>query len=153
DPAELAAYQGAAIYALWDHFGDRIQKVIEEDGVHVAFWDDFAHAYDDLLGYPGLVVPKPGYLLAFLYQARRAAWFITVRIAGRSRAARKARTAIWRAIFGSDLCTYARGLYKRMHEIPVLITGETGSGKDLAAECLGKSRYIPFDPETRRFAA
>src|SRR5262249_52666071 len=90
---------------------------------------------------------------AFFYQARRAAWFITVKIAGWSRAARRARAAIWRAILGSDLCTYARGLYKRMHELPVLITGETGTGKDLAAECIGGSGYIPFDPDARRFAA
>jgi hypothetical protein len=154
----LRAYQGAALYSLWDRFGDRLQKIIDEDGTEVPFYDDFVRAYQDLFGHPSfgdpaLRVPEPRHLLALYYQARRAAWFITRKIAGRSPAACRSRAAIWRAILGSDLCTYARDFYRSMDEFPVLITGETGTGKELAAECIGWSRYLPFDPGTRRFAA
>ena len=150
---EIEAYRGAAIYRLWDCFGARIQKIIDEDGVDVPFWDDFVRAHRDLFDYPGIAVPEPEHLLSLFYQARRACWFITTKIAGRSRLACRSRAAIWRAILGSDVCAYARELYRRMHDFTVLITGETGTGKDLAAECIGWSGYIPFDVGARRFAA
>jgi len=149
---ELEVYRGAALYGLWDRFGARLQKLVDDDEAAVPFYDDFVRAHRDLFGHPGLVVPEPAHLLALHYQARRACWFITRQIGGRSRAARRSRAAIWRATMGSDVCTYARDLYRHMDELAVLVTGETGTGKDLAAECIGWSRYIPFDPGARRFA-
>jgi hypothetical protein len=153
---EIEVYRGAAVYRLWDRFGAQLQQVVDEDGVEVSFYDDFVHAYRTLFDLPGLssvVVPEPAHFLAILYQARRACRFIAQNIAGRSDAARKSRAAIWRAIFGSDVRTYASSFYRRMDERPVLITGETGTGKDLAAKCIGWSRYVRFDPATRSFAA
>ncbi len=151
-PADLALYQGAALYGLSEQFSLQLQALIDEDGVDVAFYDDFLSHHRLLFGHPGLTVPEPAHLLALLYQARRAWYFPTVKILGRSPSAAAARAAIWRANMGGDLCTYADGLYRRMDEIPVLITGATGTGKDLAAECIGGSAYIPFDPTARRFA-
>ena len=40
-----------------------------------------------------------------------------------------------------------------MPEQPVLILGETGTGKELAGKCIAGGRFIPFDKATRRFAA
>ncbi len=149
---DLRIYRGAALYCLWDRFGARLQGIIDDDGVDAPFYGDFEAEYRELLVHPAIRVPEPPHLLALYYQARRAAWFITSKIAGRSRAAGASREAIWRATMGNDVCAYARGLYARMDASPVLITGETGTGKELAAQCLGWSRYILFDARTRRFA-
>jgi DNA-binding NtrC family response regulator len=39
-----------------------------------------------------------------------------------------------------------------MHDIVTLITGPTGSGKELVAQALGLSRFVPFDEKRRMFA-
>jgi transcriptional regulator with GAF, ATPase, and Fis domain len=38
-----------------------------------------------------------------------------------------------------------------MHEIPTLVTGPSGTGKELVARAIGLSRYVPFNPNTRQF--
>ena len=151
-PAELAAYQRATLYSLSADYGPRLQRLIEENEVHVPFYDDFEKRHSDCLSLPGLTASEPGHLLAVLYQAQRGWHFAHTKILGRSARAAAARAAIHRANLGVDLVVYAAGLYRHMDEIPVLITGETGTGKELAAECIGASRYIPFDVAGRRFA-
>jgi DNA-binding NtrC family response regulator len=151
-PEELAIYQGAVLYSLWDIYGPLLQRLIDDDAVDVSFYDDFAARCRTYLAHPGLTAPEPPHLLALLYQARRAWYFARTKILGASPSAAASRAAIWAASMGSDIETYAASLYARMDGIPVLITGETGTGKDLAAACVGCSRYIPFDPVARRFA-
>jgi DNA-binding NtrC family response regulator len=46
---------------------------------------------------------------------------------------------------------YARAAYKSMGSIPTLITGSSGTGKELVARAIGMSRYIEFDETTSRF--
>ncbi len=149
---ELATYQRAALYRLWEDFAPLLQKIIDQDAVDVPFYDSFVQSHRSYFGYPGLTPPEPAHLLAVYYQALRAWYFPATKILGRSPSAVAARVALWQANLGGDLCAYVDSLYRHMDEIPVLITGETGTGKELAAECIGWSRYIPFDPGTRHFA-
>jgi DNA-binding NtrC family response regulator len=147
---EREVYQGAALWGLWQEFGTRIQGLVLADEVEVPFYDEFAQSCRFFFGYPGFSVPEPAHLFALFYQARRAWHFIGSRIRGGSPSAAAARAAIYRANLAGDVCAYASGLYLHMDKVPVLITGETGTGKEEAAKCIGWSRYVPVDPKTRR---
>jgi DNA-binding NtrC family response regulator len=46
---------------------------------------------------------------------------------------------------------YQRTYYSRMGEFVTLITGPSGSGKELVARAIALSRYLPFDVQTRTF--
>ena len=65
-------------------------------------------------------------------------------ILGGSLPAARLRAAVWQAIFTHDMRRYRRGLWQRMHDVPTLIVGPTGSGKELVARAIGLSRHIPF---------
>ncbi len=90
---------------------------------------------------------------AYYFQVRRA-WANTFAfIHGGSEAMRSLRARIWQSIFTHDMRRYLRGLHARMGDITTLITGPSGSGKELVARAIGLSRFIPYDVEARRFAA
>src|SRR5262249_24983322 len=42
-------------------------------------------------------------------------------------------------------------LQERMRDIPTLITGPSGTGKERVAEAIGRSLYIPFDGKKEEF--
>ena len=46
---------------------------------------------------------------------------------------------------------YLRSLYSRMSDIATLISGPSGTGKELVARAIGLSRYIPFDEKKASF--
>jgi DNA-binding NtrC family response regulator len=84
----------------------------------------------------------------------RAWYFPWKLIPGAAPGTARARAAILEACVGKDVAAYYRqGLWRTMAEQPVLITGETGTGKELAAKCIAGARFLPFDVQTRRFAA
>lgn len=100
----------------------------------------------------GLLVEAPRWF-AFYFQVRRA-WSNTYAfIHGGSAALRSLRARIWQSIFTHDMRRYLRGLHERMGDITTLITGPSGSGKELVARAIGLSRFIPYDANERRFAA
>jgi len=90
---------------------------------------------------------------AFYFQVRRA-WVHTFAfIHGGSDALVALRARLWQSIFTHDMRRYQRCLYARMGDITTLITGPSGSGKELVARAIGLSRFVPFDAKERAFAA
>ena len=56
------------------------------------------------------------------------------------------RASIWQSVLTCDMRRYRRTMWKRMADFPTLVTGPSGSGKELVARAIGGARYIPFDP-------
>jgi transcriptional regulator with PAS, ATPase and Fis domain len=81
------------------------------------------------------------------------AFDITFRdIIGSSLPAARLRGAVWQSIFTHDMRRYRRTLYARMGEFATLITGPSGTGKELVARTVAESRYAPFDERRLAFA-
>lgn len=96
---------------------------------------------------------QPDHLFALFFQIRRAFHYIFDLLIGGSMPMAKLRAMVWQSIFSHNTERYSRGLYKTLNTMPTLITGPSGSGKDLIAEALGYSGYIPFSPEKGQFIA
>jgi hypothetical protein len=94
----------------------------------------------------------PAHLCACFFQVRRAFHHIFRFILGSSAPAARLRAEVWHSIFGHDLRRYYRALHERMGDITTLITGPSGTGKEVVARAVALSRYLPFEPATRRFA-
>jgi hypothetical protein len=67
-------------------------------------------------------------------------------------AAARLRAAIWQSVFTHDMRRYQRALYRYMGDITTLITGPSGTGKELVAQSIAYSRFVEFDSKARRFA-
>lgn len=95
---------------------------------------------------------QPEHLFACLFQVRRAFRYIFDHILGDSRPAAEVRANVWQSVFTHDMRRYRRVLYDRMRDLTTLVTGPSGTGKELVAQAIGLSQYIPFDSEKERFA-
>lgn len=97
------------------------------------------------------ILGEAGHLWALAFQLRRAFEQIFLGIVGASLPASRLRAQIWESVFTHDMRRYQRALYDRMHETNTLILGPSGTGKEVVARAIGESRYIPFEPRSRRF--
>ena len=52
------------------------------------------------------------------------------------------RAAAWESIFTHNMRRYIQVLHKRMAHVTTLITGPSGTGKELVARAIGRSRYL-----------
>jgi len=165
DARELELYEDVVYYTLYYRMEPRFYGMIRETPVRkksgkahpeVADWyTEFESAADRFFGViPGR--PRPcraaiAHLFACCFQVRRAFHHTFRSILGRSPAVAELRAAVWQSVFTHDMRRYRRSLFRRMGDFSVLITGPSGTGKELVAQAIGLSRYIPFDPEKRRF--
>ncbi|HTB63142.1 MAG TPA: sigma 54-interacting transcriptional regulator, partial [Opitutales bacterium] len=71
---------------------------------------------------------------------------------GSSAEARRLRARVWQSIFTRDMARFERALVGRMGDLITLITGPSGSGKELVARAIALSQHVPFDVTRREFA-
>ncbi len=117
------------------------------------------HCYRDFLAdwkrffrLEGVAHHDPCHSFALARQIQRAFDQIFRDIIGSSLAAARLRASVWQSIFTHDMRRYQRTLYQRMGDFATLITGPSGTGKELAARAIAQSRYVPFDERRLEFA-
>ena len=151
-------YEDAVLYLLFyryeSAFYGLITSTLEAMPTTCRFYRDFLRDWTYDFHLPGLHVPtrhEAAHIFACFYQVRRAFHHIFRYIIGGSMVTAQLRAAIWQSIFTHDMRRYRRMLYERMGDFTTLITGPSGTGKELVASAIGLSRYIPFNPESITF--
>ena len=159
--AELALYEDLIHFLLYHRYRLKLHQAIVESlqrpgpPRQIRFWKPFLADADQYLKIPDRTLPtphRPDHMLACFFQIRRAFHHIYYYLVGESMPAARLRAAVWQSIGTHDLRRYHQGLYKHMGDITTLVTGPSGTGKELVARAIAQSRYIPFNPETQKFA-
>ncbi|MFC1601127.1 sigma-54-dependent transcriptional regulator [Candidatus Sumerlaeota bacterium] len=157
---DLALYEDLVVFLLYHRYRQRFDVLIDRalardrGRVRVTFFDEFLADFRSFFVGPAQAsdsLEQAAHYFAGVFQVRRAFKHIFQFLIGRSRPMAMLRAQIWQSIFTHDFGRYRRVLYERMRDLTCLITGPTGSGKELAARAIGMSRYIPFDPHTEKF--
>lgn len=156
-------FTNLVLFALYLRFSPRFDEVIRASlegngaaGRRIGFFAEFQRECVRLLTRPGIEALQestPEHLFACLFQIRRAFHHIHRSLVGGSPATARLRAAIWESVFTRDLEMYRRVFWARMHDFTTLITGPSGTGKELVARAISLARYIPLDPKTSAFAS
>jgi transcriptional regulator with AAA-type ATPase domain len=150
DERELHAVM--AVYVVYHRFLPQMAAAaLAGPAAPLPWYDDFADAAAQTHG-RALPRAELDHLLACLIQVRRAFAAIFEHLVGASAPMARLRADCWRSVFGADLARYRRSLWARMRDFPTLVTGPSGSGKELVARAVGRSGYIPVDGRGRRLA-
>jgi Sigma-54 interaction domain len=140
-------YEELVFYILYYRFEEEFSRAMSEPVVR--FYEPFCR---EAVGFLSTrIEPSLAHWFSFLFQIRRASHHIFEFIVGSSYPAARLRASIWQSIFTHDLRRYRRALFDRMGDVSTLVTGPSGTGKELVARAIGSSRYIPFEPKAGRF--
>ncbi|MBI1374206.1 MAG: sigma-54-dependent Fis family transcriptional regulator [Phycisphaera sp.] len=158
---ESRRFEDLSLFVLYHRYRQGFDRAILESeeskgGKAYRMYDDFvadAERYLKHLDRGPRILDDLPHLFAIFFQMRRAFHNIFNYIYGRSRSAAKLRAAVWQSIFTCNMPRYRRTMFSRMHDYTTLITGPSGTGKELVARAVGLSRYVPFDVESRKFTA
>jgi transcriptional regulator with AAA-type ATPase domain len=148
---ELVAYEESVHYFLYQRYH---AQFVAAPGKW-RFYRDFLADWNRLARIPGKRFEsglEPAHVFACFRQIQRAFHHIYDNIIGNSMPAARLRASIWQSIFTHDMRRYRRVLFRRMGDFPTLITGPSGTGKELIARAIAGARYVPFDAERMEFA-
>jgi DNA-binding NtrC family response regulator len=158
---ELQLYEDLALFSLYLLVEEEFEDlVIEAEQARrstrrLGCWALFSSEHHRLLGALGekqVLKHSSEHAFACFFQVTRAFKHIFDQILGSSMQAAQLRASVWESIFSYDLRRYSRWLYRSIDQIATLITGPSGTGKELVARAIGVSRYIPFDTQREVFA-
>lgn len=157
---ELCLYEDMVFYLLYENTRDALETMLARPDVLSdskqmrAIYQTFQSQFTQYLQLPGITMPsghQPEHVFAVFFQIRRAFENIYTCMVGRSQPMSQLRQMVWQSLFTHDERRYVRGLYTRMADFTTLITGPSGTGKELVARAIGQSRYIPFDTKSMQF--
>lgn len=155
---DLVLYEDAVIHLLYNRYYPKFFEASfgKEAGSAGSRWSfyrnflaDWGHYYPEGVKFPSR--HEPVHTFACYRQIQRAFEQIFRDIIGGSMPAARLRAAVWQSIFTHDMRRYRRTLYARMSDFATLITGPSGTGKELVARAIAQSRYVPFDARKLSF--
>jgi DNA-binding NtrC family response regulator len=161
DTVDASLYEAMVGFWLYQTFAARFDAIIlaamdGRGGERVDFYPAFRAEVEVRFSVPGwaerLGARDAPHLFASAFQIRRAFHNIFRSLVGGSAPMAGLRAAIWQSIFTHDLARYRRGLHARMADFATLVTGPSGTGKELVARAIALSRYVPYDPKRGGFA-
>jgi hypothetical protein len=155
---ELVLYEDLIVYLLFSRYQLPFYEAIVNSDysapISTPFYSEFTSDFHHFLTIDKIAFPsryEPRHLFACFFQIRRAFHFIFMNIVGSSIASAGLRASVWQSIFSHDMRRYQRSLYDKLGDVTTLITGPTGTGKELVAKSIGLARYVPFDSHRDRF--
>jgi transcriptional regulator with AAA-type ATPase domain len=157
--ADLLLYEDGVLHLLYQRYYRRFYEASFGAAANLSsrwrFYHEFLGDWQRFLVIDGVQFPTHHdvkHTFACFRQIQRAFEQIFRDIIGGSMPAARLRASIWQSIFTHDMRRYRRTLYGRMGEFATLITGPSGTGKELAARAIAQSRYVPFDDRKISFA-
>jgi DNA-binding NtrC family response regulator len=157
---ELELYENLAIYTLYHRWALEFEELVKASNdpsqlrVTVDWHEEFLEQAQAALRPGQRRLPldlDPVHLLALCFQVARSFCLIYQNILGTSKASTELRATTWKSIFTHDIRRYQRALYRNMADISTLVTGPSGTGKELVARAVGLSTYVPFDKSSHSF--
>lgn len=158
DEAGWRHYADLAMYVLYYRVESHFYPILiqpELSATRMPFYPRFLQDWQTLIGGTPLAAQRqyaPEHLFALYFQIRRAFHLTYRAISGTTRLSANLRADVWNSIFTHDLRRYHQGLHARMQEFSTLVLGPSGTGKELVAQAIGMSQYIPFQESSRQFA-
>lgn len=158
---DAANYEAVVGYGMYQTYAARFDAFIlaaleGRGGERVEFYPAFRAEVEKSFGLPGLAErlgpAEAPHLFATAFQIRRAFHSIFRSLVGGSAPMARLRAAIWQSVFTHNLARYRRGLHARMADFATLISGPSGTGKELVARAIALSRYVPYEPKRGGFA-
>jgi hypothetical protein len=148
-PKELSLYEDALLYRFYFAYYDRMHEAAfrktPQSPARWVFYREFRDEWRHYFEMPGIQMPPDNqarHTFACFYQILRAFHNIFPAIIGGSLPAARLRAAVWQSVFTHDIRRYRRVLYARMNEFATLVTGPSGSGKELVARGLPRYAYV-----------
>lgn len=143
---ETQLYEDLALYVVFYRHAPALEQLITDPSKTTQPISAYGRFAKDVAHYlPAMREDDFAHLWALFFQIRRAFHFTFEYILGTSAPAARLRAAAWQSIFTHDLRRYRRALHRHMADVTTLITGRSGTGKELVARAIGLSRYVPFD--------
>jgi len=149
--AELPLIDDLISYVLYNRYVLEMAEIDPGRG-QPPVWKRFRADHEAFFAGSGIEPPTAaGHLFACCFQVCRAFRNIFYHIVGSSLPAARLRAEVWQSNFTHDMRRYKDCLYDRMDDFTTLITGPSGTGKELVAAAIARSRYVPFDPDKGTF--
>ncbi len=154
-------YEELAGFWLYQTYVPRFDAAVREQlaggsaSARLDFYGAFRADAERWLALPGLTLIEretPAHLFACAFQIRCAFHHVFRGLVGGSLPLARLRAAIWQSIFTRDLRRYRRGLHARLGDFATLVTGPSGTGKELVASAVARSRFRAFDPRRQALA-